>query len=196
MVSAIFRICQDSIPGFCFSDNVCHSSPSCTRSVLLAVTLCVLACKGSSFWTSTFMFLRFNVAFLLDHSKSSLLRLWKAFFSFVYYRFPGWNCVMFFTRRETNNQILPIAFRAAGNHLAWRFALLQPRRWRCAECAVHHERNVREEQHHIHVARTSNNRVIVARDLYCCLLPQCDACALAARAFRSQQNGAVTRIKA
>jgi len=25
--------------------------------------------------------------------------------------------------------------------------LLQPLRWRCAECAVHHEWNVREEQH-------------------------------------------------
>jgi len=25
------------------------------------------------------------------------------------------------------------------------------------------------------VARTSNNRVIAARDLYCCLLPQCEA---------------------
>jgi len=28
---------------------------------------------------------------------------------------------------------------------------------------------------HIHVAWTSNNRVIAARDLYCCLLPQCEA---------------------
>jgi len=28
---------------------------------------------------------------------------------------------------------------------------------------------------HIYVTRTSNNRVIVARDLYCCLLPQCEA---------------------
>ena len=25
--------------------------------------------------------------------------------------------------------------------------LLQPLRWRCAECAIHHERDVREEQH-------------------------------------------------
>jgi len=28
---------------------------------------------------------------------------------------------------------------------------------------------------HIYVVRTSNNRVIAAHDLYCCLLPQCDA---------------------
>ena len=35
--------------------------------------------------------------------------------------------------------------------------LLQPLRWRCAECAIHHERIVREEQHHIYVARTSIN---------------------------------------
>ena len=25
--------------------------------------------------------------------------------------------------------------------------MLQPLRWRCVECAVHHERDVREEQH-------------------------------------------------
>ena len=28
---------------------------------------------------------------------------------------------------------------------------------------------------HIYVARTSNNRVIMACDLYCCLLPRCEA---------------------
>ena len=29
--------------------------------------------------------------------------------------------------------------------------------------------------HMIYVARTSNNRVIMACELYCCLLPQCEA---------------------
>jgi len=53
--------------------------------------------------------------------------------------------------------------------------LLQTLRCRCAECAVHHERNVREEQHHIYVARTSNNRVISSGELCRCLLPQCEA---------------------
>jgi len=38
--------------------------------------------------------------------------------------------------------------------------VLQLLRWRCVECVLHHERNVREERHHIYVARTSNNRVI------------------------------------
>jgi len=27
-----------------------------------------------------------------------------------------------------------------------RFSLLQPLGWRCVECAIHHERDVREEQ--------------------------------------------------
>jgi len=40
---------------------------------------------------------------------------------------------------------------------------------------IHHERDVREEQHYIHVVGTSNNRVVAAHDLYCCLLPQCEA---------------------
>jgi len=67
-------------------------------------------------------------------------------------------------------------------------AMLQPLCWRCVECVAHHEQDVREEKHilYIYVARTSHIRVIAARDLYCCLLPQC-LCAHAARDFRSQQ---------
>jgi len=49
--------------------------------------------------------------------------------------------------------------------------LLQPLRWRCVECAIHHERDVREEQH----PYICTKRVIMACDLYCCLLPQCEA---------------------
>ena len=45
----------------------------------------------------------------------------------------------------------------------------------CIDCMIHHERDVHEEQHHIYVARTSNNRVIMACELYRCLLPQCEA---------------------
>ena len=40
---------------------------------------------------------------------------------------------------------------------------------------IHHERDVREEQKYMYVARTSNNRVISSGDLYCCLLPRCEA---------------------
>ena len=44
---------------------------------------------------------------------------------------------------------------------------------------------------YIYAAQTSNNRVIMACELYCCLLPQCAALRIyAARDFRSQQNGA------
>ena len=53
--------------------------------------------------------------------------------------------------------------------------LLQPICWRCVECVIHHERDVREEQHHMYVLRTSNNRVIMACELHCCLLQQCEA---------------------
>jgi len=31
--------------------------------------------------------------------------------------------------------------------------LLQPLRWRCTECAIHHERIVREEQHDTYMWR-------------------------------------------
>ena len=38
--------------------------------------------------------------------------------------------------------------------------MLQPLRWCCVDCMIHHERDVREEQKYMYVARTSNNRVI------------------------------------
>ena len=38
--------------------------------------------------------------------------------------------------------------------------LLQPLRWCCVDCMIHHQRDVREEQKYMYVARTSNNRVI------------------------------------
>jgi len=60
------------------------------------------------------------------------------------------------------------------NIVQW-LVLLQPLRWRCVDCVIHHERDVREEQKYMYVARTSNNRVISSGDLYCCLLPRCEA---------------------
>ena len=53
--------------------------------------------------------------------------------------------------------------------------LLQPLRWCWVDCVIHHERDVREEQKYMCVARTSNNRVILSGDLYRCLLPRCEA---------------------
>jgi len=52
--------------------------------------------------------------------------------------------------------------------------LLQPLRWCCVDCVIHHERDVREEQKYMYVTRTSNNRVISSGDL-CCCLPRCEA---------------------
>jgi len=40
------------------------------------------------------------------------------------------------------------------------FILLQTLRWCCVDCMIHHERDVREEQKCMYVARTSNKRVI------------------------------------
>jgi len=64
---------------------------------------------------------------------------------------------------------------AAALHGLKNFRVLQPLRWRCVECVIHHQRDVREEQQYIYAERTSNNRVIAARELYCCLLPRCEA---------------------
>jgi len=53
--------------------------------------------------------------------------------------------------------------------------LLQPLRWCCVDCVIHHERDVRKEQQYIYVVRTNNSRAISSGDLYCCLLLQCEA---------------------
>jgi len=81
-----------------------------------------------------------------------------------------------------------------------RMPLSQPLRWCCVDCVIHHEREVREEQHHRYIWREQaikqwswrgssadinlrtierndqrTRRVIMACELYCCLLPQCEA---------------------
>jgi len=66
-------------------------------------------------------------------------------------------------------------FSAPPAAVSWRRAWLQPLGWHCAECAVHHERNVREKQHHTYVARIQAIIVISSGELCCCLLPQCEA---------------------
>jgi len=61
--------------------------------------------------------------------------------------------------------------------------LLQPLRWCCIDCVIHHEWDVHEEQQYIYVVRTSNNRVIAACELRCCLLPRCKALCTCRSAF-------------
>jgi len=66
--------------------------------------------------------------------------------------------------------------------------LLQPLRWCCVECVIHHERDVREEQHHSYMWREQEiiewswhvNSIVA-----CC--HSAKLCAHAARDFRSQQ---------
>jgi len=56
-------------------------------------------------------------------------------------------------------------------------------RWPCCNLSVGVVLNLRfttngmcvKSNTHIYVARTSNNRMIMVCDLYCCLLPQCEA---------------------
>jgi len=66
--------------------------------------------------------------------------------------------------------------------------MLQPLRWRCVKFVIHHERDVREEKHHMYVARTSSNRVIMACELYYCLLPQCEALRTCGSGFSDRNN--------
>jgi len=60
--------------------------------------------------------------------------------------------------------------------------LLQLLQWCCVDCVIHHERDVREEQKYMYVARVSNSKRDCEHDLYCCLLPRCEAL----RACRSE----------
>ena len=84
-------------------------------------------------------------------------------------------------RKISGNPDAHCCCEAVAHNIFKSVLLLQPLRWRCVDCVIHHERDVREEQQSIYVARTSNNRVTSSEDLYCCLLPQCEAL----RTFRS-----------
>ena len=66
--------------------------------------------------------------------------------------------------------------------------MLQPLGWRCVGCVIHHERDVREEQQYMNVARTSNNGVSMACELYCCLLPQCEALRICRSGFSDRNT--------
>ena len=52
--------------------------------------------------------------------------------------------------------------------------LLQPLRWCCVKCLIHHERDAREEQHHTYMWREQEIEWSWHVN-YCCLLPQCEA---------------------
>jgi len=64
--------------------------------------------------------------------------------------------------------------------------LLQPLRWRCVDCVIHHERDVRKEQQYICVARTSANKQSEWLRRMIAIVASCHSvklCAHAARAF-------------
>jgi len=72
--------------------------------------------------------------------------------------------------------------------------LLQPLRWCCVDCMIHHEWDVREEQQYNTWRRQAIIQEIATHDLYCCLLPVRSFAYMPDRDFRSQQNIAVTRM--
>ena len=66
--------------------------------------------------------------------------------------------------------------------------LLQPLRWRCVDCVIHHERDVREEQHHTYMW---HQQAIIVWSWHAISIVACchsvKLCTHAARDFRSQQ---------
>ena len=75
--------------------------------------------------------------------------------------------------------------------------LLQPLRWCCVDCVIHHERNVREEQHHTYMWR---EQAIIERSWHVNSIVACchsaKLCAYATRDFRSQQYYSVVLLTA
>ena len=114
-------------------------------------------------------FFRQKATFRQNVCQDSPLAFWKRWVTQ-----PKWAISVFGLKKFCLKNVVGILHLRVTSSEAEKKMLLPPLLWRCAECAVHHERNVREEQHYIYVARTSNNRVIAARELYCCLLPQCE----------------------
>ena len=74
--------------------------------------------------------------------------------------------------------------------------LLQPLRWWCADCVIHHERDVGEKQHHTYKWR---ERAIIEWSWHVNSIVACchsaKLCAYAAQDFRSQQYHAVMSLQ-
>jgi len=74
------------------------------------------------------------------------------------------------------------------------FLMLQPLRWRCVECVIHHERMCAKNNS---IYRWREQAIIEWLRSMISIVACCHSvtlCAHAARVFRSQQNGAVTRM--
>jgi len=84
--------------------------------------------------------------------------------------------------------ILQIVMEIITYNLSKALQLLQPLRWCCVKCVIHHEQDVREEQHYTYMWREQAIIEWSWRELYCCLLPQCEALRTCRSDFRSQHN--------
>ena len=89
----------------------------------------------------------------------------------------------FFSKDKPNKPYL-IRRQDLSGMLPGSFQVLQPLRWCCVECAIHHERNVREEQHHTYMWR---EQAIIEWSWHVDSIVACchsaKLCAHAARAF-------------
>ena len=62
--------------------------------------------------------------------------------------------------------------------------LLQPLRWCCIDCVIHHEQRMCVKNNTImYVERASNRKRDCKHDLYCCLLPRCEALCICRSGF-------------
>jgi len=68
--------------------------------------------------------------------------------------------------------------------------LLQPLRWRCVDCVIHHERDVRQDNTIIYVERASNSKREIASKIS--IVDCCDGAKLCAHDARvSDRNNAM-----
>jgi len=110
------------------------------------------------------------------------------------YIFSFWHHVYGFKRHFCYGRLIDESTHQFQLSLLWKSLLLQPLCWHCAECAVHHERNVREEQRpymwreQAIIEWSYQVNSVVA----CCHNEKLRI--HATWAFGSQENGAVTRM--
>jgi len=72
-----------------------------------------------------------------------------------------------------DNVFFGSVYFAARMAVAKGLVVLQPLQWRCVDCVIHHER---DENKNIYVWREQAIiKEIAMHDLYCCLLPRCEA---------------------
>ena len=151
----------------------------------------VLSTIATTLVTTTFKYVLSTIATTLVTTTFKYVLSFQEYFSWLATTFQKFLVAKLHSIKELESEILARSELESDilppTPQPW-MLLLQPLRWYCVDCVIHHERDVREEQHHTYMWReqaiTEWSWHVNSIDACC---HSAKLCAYAARDFRSQR---------